>query len=136
MATHWVMRAVLLAAGLGSAGAMEKMTATWDRLCPDTQRGELSVATRDGKTAKGACQSTRGSELTLQHGGKLVKIERAEITGIRMRTSVKHFGFRERIDDVGLAILLGGFSLVPEALQPLGFVSVPVYLAYEVVAVP
>ena len=104
MVNNWVVRAftatVLIAAGIGSAGAREQMTATWDQLCPDTQRGEISVATRNGKTVKGACESTTASELTLRHGRKLVKVDRAEISRIRLRIPVKHYGFSKRIDDV------------------------------------
>jgi hypothetical protein len=120
MANNWIVRVVTvtvsMAAGLGSAGAIEQMTAIWDRLCADTQAGELSVATRNGKTVRGACESTNGSELTLRHGGKLVKVDRAEISRIRLRIPVKHYGFSKRIDDVGWTILSGADSLVPNAL--------------------
>jgi hypothetical protein len=136
MANHWVVRTVLMAAGLGSAGAIEQMTATWDQLCPDTRRGELSVATRNGKTVKGTCESTSGSELTLRHSGKLVKIDRAEISRNRLRIPVKHYGFSGRIDDVGWKILSGADSLVPNALQPLGLIFVPIFVAYQLAIVP
>jgi hypothetical protein len=140
MANNWVVQTVtvtvLLAAGVGSAGAMEQMNVSWGQLCTVAQRHELSVATRNGKTEKGMCESTDASVLTLSRGGKLTKIDRAEISRVRLRRPVSHHGFRDRTEDVGLAILLGGASLVPEALQPLGLISVPIFVAYELVAIP
>ncbi len=136
MANSWVVRAVLMAAGLGSASAMEQMTSTWDRLCPDTQQGQLSVATREGKTVNGFCESTSGSELTLRHSGKRVKVDRAKISRIRLRVPVKHDGFRQCVEDVGLAVILGGAWLVPDAFEPLGVVFVPFFVAFEIASIP
>jgi hypothetical protein len=122
----------LAVAGLQTAEAMDQMTARWSGLCEDTRGRELHIATRSGKTLKGMCNSTGESEMTLRRGGKLVTIDRTEISQIRMLWPVDHRRLRALSDDASLAIL-GAVFVVGE---PFGFVVVPVFLAWEAVALP
>jgi hypothetical protein len=139
MANNWVVRAftatVLIAPGMGSAGAKDPMTAPWDGLCGAIGWHDVSITTRSGKTLKGACFSTNARQLTLGRGQKVVKIDRTEILRIRLRPYNRHRLLPKLGDQVADMFVLGSFSLATPA-APMGILLIPVSLAYGAVGTP
>jgi hypothetical protein len=111
------------------------MTTEWSALCAVAQRHELSVVTSSGKTVKGVCDSTGVTEMTLSHSGKLVKIDRSEVSRIRMLLPDKHRLLPALGDQVGW-MLGAGVLILASPAAPFGIVLIPASLTYGAVAAP
>jgi hypothetical protein len=139
MTSKWIGRtvtvAVWMAMGVGRLGASGKITSRWSELCTVSLGSELSLVSTSGKTVKGQCASTGESDISLNNHGRLLKMERSDVSKIRMLRLVNHHLLPALGNQVG-ELLFGGLLTLASPYAPLGLVIVPAALVYGAAAAP
>jgi len=139
MAKHWVIRAVtvtvLMAVGMGNAGAAGPRTAQWKEVCRVAGDRELSITTQGGETVTGYCMAISVDEIAVRtKDQKIRRIARSALSRIDMRRTKGH-----ALASLGKGVLGGlhqGHQWLLSPAAPLGIVLIPGALAWGAVAAP
>jgi hypothetical protein len=115
--------------------AEEPLQVPWNEVCKTTVGKEMNIKTAAGGEINGYCVSVSIDEMNVRtQDGKIVKLARSALQGIRMRRTKSHQLSALRKGMHGS--LHESVDLLFSPLAPLGIVAVPGTIAWGIVATP